>query len=37
MDEPPEHCSPSNTHVWFAGSQQPLWHATPVVQQDPPV
>jgi hypothetical protein len=36
-DVPPEHCSPSKTHVWSVGSQQPLWHAIPLVQHGPPV
>jgi hypothetical protein len=37
-DEPPEHCSPSNTHSWVPGSQQPPVHGVALpVQQGPPL
>jgi hypothetical protein len=37
MSEPPEHCSPLETHCWVAGSQHPSEHGDVVpVQQLPP-
>jgi hypothetical protein len=34
---PPEHCSPSKTHVLLPGSQHPSVQAVPVVQHEAPV
>jgi hypothetical protein len=34
--EPPEQDSPLKTHALVVGSQQPLWHATPVLQHGEP-
>jgi len=36
VEVPPEHDSPLKTHWLFVGSQQPLWHATPVWQHGEP-